>query len=99
MILYIFQFYNYHFFKRLSLLAHLISVPQKSLSEIWSVPQQAGFIYNSEVDIAGRFSLEESVPVYCSEVRNTVTEWRCFVSYGEILDIRRYKVNLEGFIP
>jgi len=53
-----------------------------------------GFICNSEADIAGRFSPEESIPVYCSEVRNIVTEWRCFVRYGEILDIRRYKGEL-----
>ena len=43
-----------------------------------------GFICNSETDIAGRFSPEESIPVY----------WRCFVRYGEILDIRRYKGEL-----
>ena len=53
-----------------------------------------GFICNSEADIAGRFSPEESIPVYCSEVRNIITEWRCFVRYGEILDIRRYKGEL-----
>ena len=53
-----------------------------------------GFICNSEADIAGRFSPEESIPVYCSEVRNIVTEWRCFVRYGEILDIRHYKGEL-----
>ena len=53
-----------------------------------------GFICNSETDIAGRFSPEESIPVYCSEIRNIITEWRCFVRYGEILDIRRYKGEL-----
>lgn len=53
-----------------------------------------GFICNSETDIAGRFSPEESISVYCSEVRNIVTEWRCFIRYGDILDIRRYKGEL-----
>lgn len=53
-----------------------------------------GFICNSEADIAGRFTPEESIPVYCSEVKNIVTEWRCFVRYGKILDIRRYKGEL-----
>lgn len=53
-----------------------------------------GFVCNSEADIAGRFSPEESIPVYCSEVRNIGTEWRCFVRYGEILDVRRYKGEL-----
>lgn len=27
----------------------------------------------------------------CSEVVNFVAEWRCFVRYGKILDVRRYK--------
>ncbi len=53
-----------------------------------------GFVCNNESDIAGRFSPEESIPVFCSEVRNIITEWRCFVRYGEILDIRRYKGEL-----
>ena len=53
-----------------------------------------GFICNSEADIAGRFSPEESIPVYCSDVRNIDTEWRCFIRYGEILDIRPYKGEL-----
>lgn len=32
--------------------------------------------------------------MYCSEVKNIITEWRCFVRYGKILDIRRYKGEL-----
>lgn len=53
-----------------------------------------GFVCNRETDIAGRFSPGENIPVYCSEVRNIITEWRCFVRYGKILDIRRYKGEL-----
>ncbi len=53
-----------------------------------------GFICNNESDIAGRFSPKESISVYCSEVKNIITEWRCFVRYGKILDIRRYKGEL-----
>lgn len=53
-----------------------------------------GFVCRNETDIAGRFSPEVDIPVYCSEVRNIVTEWRCFVRYGKILDIRRYKGDL-----
>lgn len=33
---------------------------------------------------------EEEVPVWCSEVVELVTEWRCFVRYGQLLDVRRY---------
>ena len=53
-----------------------------------------GFVCNNEIDIAGRFSPEDDIPVYCSEVRNILVEWRCFVRYGKILDIRRYKGEL-----
>lgn len=53
-----------------------------------------GFVCNNESDIAGRFSPDENIPVYCSEVMNFITEWRCFVRYGDILDIRRYKGEL-----
>ena len=53
-----------------------------------------GFICINENDIAGRFSPKENIPVYCSEVKDIITEWRCFVRYGKILDIRRYKGEL-----
>jgi hypothetical protein len=35
----------------------------------------------------------EDPEILCSEVINFVAEWRCFVKYGRILDIRRYKGN------
>ena len=53
-----------------------------------------GFICGNEADIAGRFSPEDDIPVHCSEVKMILTEWRCFVRYGQILDIRRYKGEL-----
>lgn len=34
---------------------------------------------------------EEEVAVWCSEVVDIVTEWRCFVRYEELLDVRYYK--------
>ncbi len=34
---------------------------------------------------------EEEVEVWCSEVVDIVTEWRCFVRYEELLDVRYYK--------
>lgn len=33
----------------------------------------------------------DEVQIWCSEAINVVTEWRCFVRYGEILDVRYYK--------
>lgn len=44
----------------------------------------------SERDFIGRFCNGEKLQVYCSELLNFEEEWRCFVRYGEILDIRRY---------
>lgn len=32
-------------------------------------------------------------PVICSEVVDFVSEYRCFVKYGEILDVRHYRRN------
>lgn len=34
---------------------------------------------------------QDEIQIWCSEIINIVTEWRCFVRYGEILDIRYYK--------
>lgn len=34
---------------------------------------------------------QEEIEIWCSEIINIVTEWRCFVRYGEILDVRYYK--------
>ena len=34
---------------------------------------------------------QDEIQIWCSEIINIVTEWRCFVRYGEILDVRYYK--------
>lgn len=34
---------------------------------------------------------DQEVEVWCSDVVNVVTEWRCFVRYGELFDVRYYK--------
>jgi hypothetical protein len=47
-----------------------------------------GKVVRDYVDFAG---LAHETEVWCSEPVSFVTEWRCFVRYGEILDIRRYK--------
>jgi len=44
---------------------------------------------------------DQEVQVWCSEIIDVKTEWRCFVRYGKLLDIRYYKgewdrkLNLE----
>ncbi len=53
-----------------------------------------GFVYKDDRDLVGRISPGQDVEVYCSETLTIKTEWRCFVRYGEILDIRKYKGEL-----
>lgn len=50
-----------------------------------------GFVYQSERDLIGRITPKQNATIYCSELLAIEEEWRCFVRYGEILDIRRYK--------
>lgn len=35
--------------------------------------------------------------VWCSDIVHFLTEWRCFVRYGKILDVRKYKGHWENF--
>jgi hypothetical protein len=41
---------------------------------------------------------KETVPVWCSEVINFETEWRCYIRYKEILDVRYYKGKWDNKI-
>lgn len=34
---------------------------------------------------------QDEIQIWCSDIINVVTEWRCFVRYEEILDVRYYK--------
>jgi hypothetical protein len=42
-------------------------------------------------DFIGLTNPHEPTPVWCSEIVHFKTEWRCFIRYGAILDIRQYK--------
>lgn len=53
-----------------------------------------GFVCRKESDVLGRLSPLDDIPLYCSEVIDIAAEWRCFVRYGEILDIRKYAGSL-----
>lgn len=53
-----------------------------------------GFVCRKESDMIGRLSPQENALLFCSEVVDMAAEWRCFVRYGEILDIRRYTGEL-----
>lgn len=51
----------------------------------------AGKVLKSYTDFIGLVDKENPTEVWCSEIIDIVTEWRCFIRYGEILDVRQYK--------
>lgn len=42
-------------------------------------------------DLVGCGDQYEDTPVWCAEPVKLVAEWRCFVRYGQVLDVRPYK--------
>ncbi|MDP4178379.1 MAG: ATP-grasp domain-containing protein [Bacillota bacterium] len=50
-----------------------------------------GVVVKSTKDLIGCGTYGEDPDILCSEVVNFAAEWRCFVRYGKILDIRRYR--------
>jgi ATP-grasp domain, R2K clade family 3 len=50
-----------------------------------------GKVVRDYKDFIGLIDKENPTQVWCSELVDFKTEWRCFIRYGEILDIRRYK--------
>lgn len=68
-------------------------VSDESSWNIFIKPRQetkkfTGKLVRSYTDFIG---LDNETEIWCSEAVDFVTEWRCFIRYGEILDIRRYK--------
>ena len=49
-----------------------------------------GRIIREPADLIGCGSYYEDYPVYCSEVKEIIAEFRVFVLYGKIIDVRRY---------
>ena len=50
-----------------------------------------GVVVKSPKDLIGCGTCGEDPDVTCSSVVNFKAEWRCFVRYGKILDVRPYK--------
>ena len=48
-----------------------------------------GKFIKSARDVIG-LSADETIDVWCSEPVDFVSEWRCYVRYGQILDVRNY---------
>lgn len=51
----------------------------------------AGVIVRSPKDLMGCGTFGENPSVYCSEVVSFAREWRVFVRYGKIIDVRPYQ--------
>lgn len=51
----------------------------------------AGKVVRKQLDFVGIVDPSTPTEIWCSETIPFLTEWRCFIRYGEILDIRRYK--------
>lgn len=49
-----------------------------------------GRVVANQNDFIGIFA-QDDLAIWCSEVINFVTEWRVFVRYQEIIDVRQYK--------
>lgn len=49
-----------------------------------------GRVIRGTKDLVGCGSCYEDYPVYCSEIKEFISEFRVFVRYGQILDVRRY---------
>jgi hypothetical protein len=52
-----------------------------------------GVVVRGTRDLVGCGTYGEDPDIFCSDVVNIVAEWRCFIRYGQILDIRRYNGN------
>ncbi|OWR32615.1 hypothetical protein CDO73_03165 [Saccharibacillus sp. O23] len=50
-----------------------------------------GVVVRGTKDLVGCGTYGEDPEVFCSEIVNFVSEWRCFVRYGRILDVRPYR--------
>lgn len=50
-----------------------------------------GVVVRSPKDLVGCGSCYENAECLCSEIVNFVAEWRVFVRYGKIIDVRPYK--------
>ncbi|MCR5123091.1 MAG: ATP-grasp domain-containing protein [Ruminococcus sp.] len=53
--------------------------------------QFTGVVVRSVKDLVGCGICGVDQDIYCSEIVDFVAEWRCFVRYGRILDVRHYR--------
>ncbi|MGL4585413.1 MAG: ATP-grasp domain-containing protein [Flavobacterium sp.] len=58
----------------------------------------AGKVFNSELDFIGLIDEGKPTIVLCSDLVDFKVEFRCFIRYRDILDIRRYKGDWDKVI-
>jgi hypothetical protein len=51
----------------------------------------AGKVFKNDLDFVGLIDVENPTRVLCSDIVDFRAEFRCFIRYKEILDVRRYK--------
>lgn len=71
----------------------LETLKQQSTWNVFIKPKQTKLFTGKVIRRFGDFiglKYEEDVPIWCSEPIELVTEWRCFVRYQTLLDVRRY---------
>ncbi|WPC43408.1 ATP-grasp domain-containing protein [Clostridium sp. JS66] len=57
-----------------------------------------GLVVKEFRDFIGLRNGENDIDILCSETVNFVSEWRCFVRYGKILDVRRYRGDWRNYL-
>lgn len=69
-------------------------VDDAAIRPVFIKPKQtkafSGRVIRDFKDLIGLES-NTNLELWCSEVVDLVSEWRCFIRYGEVLDARRYK--------
>jgi hypothetical protein len=55
-----------------------------------------GVLVRGTRDLIGCGDPEADTPVWCSAPVRLLREWRCFIRYGEIVDVRPYKGDWRG---
>lgn len=50
-----------------------------------------GTVINTEADFRACVGAQPDTEVWCSEAVNFVSEYRCFIRYGEVVDIKHYR--------
>lgn len=88
-----------HFLNRKVWTSTLNELIQNEQTGIFIKPTQTKLFQGKVIKRFGDYiglKYDEEVEVWCSEIVELLTEWRCFIRYKEILDVRYYKGNWDS---